>query len=161
MAIEYVRIYNNNGIIQDEVLAHRLGLIPIKADPRKFQYKRSMLNFMVILIYLILNQIDNSETTQNTIIFNLNVECKVDNQRHVEGEGVPIINGNGNPKIRNIYSILTKYLVYSNSIKWQPFHEQNETFKDSPIDVVYPDILITKMVPDQVAIFNDNPIAFH
>ena len=36
MAIEKVFINNNTSIIQDEVLAHRLGLIPIKADPRKF-----------------------------------------------------------------------------------------------------------------------------
>jgi DNA-directed RNA polymerase I and III subunit RPAC1 len=33
MAIEDVWIYDNTSIIQDEVLAHRLGLIPIKADP--------------------------------------------------------------------------------------------------------------------------------
>jgi DNA-directed RNA polymerase I and III subunit RPAC1 len=32
IAIEKVNIYQNNGIMQDEVLAHRLGLIPIKAD---------------------------------------------------------------------------------------------------------------------------------
>ena len=36
MAIEKVLINNNTSIIQDEVLAHRLGLIPIRADPRKF-----------------------------------------------------------------------------------------------------------------------------
>ncbi|KOB73921.1 DNA-directed RNA polymerase, partial [Operophtera brumata] len=34
MAIEKVMIKNNTSIIQDEVLAHRLGLIPLKADPR-------------------------------------------------------------------------------------------------------------------------------
>eukprot|EP01027_Heterolobosea_sp_BB2_P021055 GEZU01030114.1.p1 GENE.GEZU01030114.1~~GEZU01030114.1.p1 ORF type:complete len:380 (-),score=76.18 GEZU01030114.1:121-1212(-) len=39
MAIEKVVINNNTSIIQDEVLAHRLGLIPIKADPRKFVFK--------------------------------------------------------------------------------------------------------------------------
>lgn len=39
MAIEKVYIYNNTTIIQDEVLAHRLGLIPLKADPRFFEYK--------------------------------------------------------------------------------------------------------------------------
>ncbi|KAK9753541.1 RNA polymerase Rpb3/Rpb11 dimerization domain [Popillia japonica] len=38
MAIEKVHIYNNTTIIQDEVLAHRLGLIPLKADPRLFEY---------------------------------------------------------------------------------------------------------------------------
>lgn len=31
MAIEKVYIYNNTSIIQDEVFAHRLGLIPLKA----------------------------------------------------------------------------------------------------------------------------------
>ena len=41
MAIEKVFIYNNTSIIQDEVLAHRLGLIPIKADPRLFEYRQS------------------------------------------------------------------------------------------------------------------------
>lgn len=39
MAFEKVYIYNNTSIIQDEVLAHRLGLIPLKADPRLFEVR--------------------------------------------------------------------------------------------------------------------------
>ena len=39
MAVEKAHIYNNTSIIQDEVLAHRLGLIPLPADPRLFEYK--------------------------------------------------------------------------------------------------------------------------
>lgn len=38
MAIEKVLIANNTSVIQDEVLAHRLGLIPISVDPRLFEY---------------------------------------------------------------------------------------------------------------------------
>lgn len=38
MAIEKVLIANNTSVIQDEVLSHRLGLIPIKADPRLFAF---------------------------------------------------------------------------------------------------------------------------
>ncbi len=38
MAIEKVLLFQNTSVIQDEVLAHRLGLIPIKVDPRLFQY---------------------------------------------------------------------------------------------------------------------------
>eukprot|EP00058_Branchiostoma_floridae_P011260 XP_002596748.1 hypothetical protein BRAFLDRAFT_58082 [Branchiostoma floridae] len=40
MAIEKVFVHNNTSIIQDEVLAHRLGLIPIHADPRLFEYRQ-------------------------------------------------------------------------------------------------------------------------
>lgn len=39
MAIEKVYVMNNSGLMQDEVLAHRLGLIPIKADPRLFDFR--------------------------------------------------------------------------------------------------------------------------
>lgn len=39
MAIEKVYIFNNTSIIQDEVLAHRLGLIPLRANPLLFQLK--------------------------------------------------------------------------------------------------------------------------
>lgn len=36
MAIHKVQVMQNTSIIPDEVLAHRLGLIPIKVDPRLF-----------------------------------------------------------------------------------------------------------------------------
>lgn len=38
MAIEHVYMFMNSSIIHDEILAHRLGLIPIMANPRMFQY---------------------------------------------------------------------------------------------------------------------------
>lgn len=42
MAIEKVYVLNNTSIIHDEVLAHRLGLIPIYADPQFFDFKAGM-----------------------------------------------------------------------------------------------------------------------
>jgi len=42
MAIDQVYIYNNTSVIQDEVLAHRLGLLPIKVDPRLFSYRGAL-----------------------------------------------------------------------------------------------------------------------
>lgn len=42
MAIEKVLIADNTSVIQDEVLAHRLGLIPIKVDPRLFEFTGNM-----------------------------------------------------------------------------------------------------------------------
>ena len=62
MAIEKVYIYNNTSIIQDEVFAHRLGLIPLKADPRKFQWKSP--------------DSGDQGTDKDTLEFELKVKCK-------------------------------------------------------------------------------------
>lgn len=47
MAIEKVFVYNNTSLFQDEFLAHRLGLIPIKADPRFFEYRQEGINLLI------------------------------------------------------------------------------------------------------------------
>lgn len=60
MAIEKVYIYNNTSIMQDEVLSHRLGLVPIKVDPRKFVFK---------------NRATPDYTPAETVVFKLNVKC--------------------------------------------------------------------------------------
>lgn len=60
MAIEKVLIANNTSIVQDEVLSHRLGLIPLKVDPRLFEYMSE-------------NDIPNEK---NTIVFSLHVRCE-------------------------------------------------------------------------------------
>uniref|UniRef100_A0A4W5NHF6 RNA polymerase I and III subunit C n=1 Tax=Hucho hucho TaxID=62062 RepID=A0A4W5NHF6_9TELE len=60
MAVEKVLIYNNTSIIQDEILAHRLGLIPIKADPRLFEYR---------------NTGDEEGTEIDTIQLQLKIKC--------------------------------------------------------------------------------------
>ncbi|KAK9810934.1 hypothetical protein WJX73_009740 [Symbiochloris irregularis] len=60
MAIEHVFIINNTSIIPDEMLAHRLGLIPIKADAALFQE----------------NAAADVGTENNCIIFKLKADCK-------------------------------------------------------------------------------------
>ena len=60
MAIERVYIANNTSLIQDEVLSHRLGLIPISADPRLFEYP---------------DNAGDNRNEKNTIVFKLHVAC--------------------------------------------------------------------------------------
>eukprot|EP00045_Choanoeca_perplexa_P003184 m.29005 g.29005 ORF g.29005 m.29005 type:complete len:347 (+) comp11912_c0_seq1:126-1166(+) len=61
IAIESVYVMKNNSIMADEIFAHRLGLIPLKVDPRLLTYKAD----------------DGGEATDaNTIVLSLDVECK-------------------------------------------------------------------------------------
>lgn len=39
MAIEHVYIFNNTSIVHDEVLAHRMGLVPLNVDPELFEFR--------------------------------------------------------------------------------------------------------------------------
>jgi DNA-directed RNA polymerase I and III subunit RPAC1 len=47
MAIEKVFVMKNTSIIQDEVLSHRLGLIPLRADATQFDMKKGTLLIVV------------------------------------------------------------------------------------------------------------------
>lgn len=71
MAIEKVFIYDSNGIMYDEIFAQRVGLVPLKANPRKFEWR------------------DGSATDLNTIVFNIDVTC-VKNPDAKPGEVDPL-----------------------------------------------------------------------
>ena len=40
MAIEKITMYQNTSVLPDENLAHRMGLIPLKADARDFEMRK-------------------------------------------------------------------------------------------------------------------------
>lgn len=62
IAIETVYIEENTSIIQDDVLAHRLGLIPLKIDPTKLEDLKP----------------GEEGTTLDTLVFRLDVDCGAD-----------------------------------------------------------------------------------
>ncbi|KAJ4459558.1 putative DNA-directed RNA polymerases I and III subunit RPAC1 [Paratrimastix pyriformis] len=59
VAIETVYVENNTSVVQDEVLANRLGLIPILVNPALLQDRKP----------------GDAPTDQDTIVFKLNVKC--------------------------------------------------------------------------------------
>ncbi len=69
VAIENVWISVNTSIIQDEVLAHRVGLIPISCDPSKLD-----------------DLIGEDETDRDTIVFHFDVECTDVEETSVKGK---------------------------------------------------------------------------
>ena len=59
MAIETVYVQRNTSLIPDEVLAHRLGLVPLRVNPDHFEYKGP----------------GDTPTDINTLVFNLAVRA--------------------------------------------------------------------------------------
>ncbi|EDR25427.1 DNA-directed RNA polymerases I and III subunit RPAC1, putative [Entamoeba dispar SAW760] len=68
MAIEMVVLEDNSSAIPDEMLCHRLGLIPILADPRKFKFPKDR-HF-------------TDPTEEDTIVFTLDVTCTLDSAKN-------------------------------------------------------------------------------
>ena len=72
VAIEHVFIVNNTSIIQDEVLSHRLGLVPLNINPRLFEFKAA----------------DAPASEANTVVLKLKGECRRLADGSVENEKV-------------------------------------------------------------------------
>ncbi|QQP55854.1 DNA-directed RNA polymerases I and III subunit RPAC1 [Caligus rogercresseyi] len=120
MAIEKVYIYNNTSIIQDEVLAHRLGLIPIMADPKLFDWK-------------IPGDTDQGRES-TTLEFELKVQCTKKKGADPKATSDP----------EGLYD---NHRVLSKDIKWIPNGFQGKRMDG--IKAVEEDILIAKLRPGQ------------
>ncbi|KAJ8359586.1 hypothetical protein SKAU_G00161110 [Synaphobranchus kaupii] len=120
MAVEKVFIYNNTSIIQDEILAHRLGLVPIKADPRLFEYR---------------NAGDEEGTEIDTIQLQLKIKC-TRNPRATKDSSDPS-------------ELYLNHMVYSRDMKWVPIGNQADVFADANIGPVHGDILLAQLRPGQ------------
>mmetsp|Transcript_16612 Transcript_16612/g.15964 ORF Transcript_16612/g.15964 Transcript_16612/m.15964 type:complete len:343 (+) Transcript_16612:133-1161(+) len=122
LAIEQVWIAINTSIIQDEILSHRMGLIPIAADPNQFEYV-----------------VDEEETDADTVVFHLEFQCpELPNNTERDENGLPTFNK----------AISDTQCVMSNELIWLPQGNQAEKFPDG-IKPVHPDIVIAKLSPGQ------------
>lgn len=119
MAIEKVRVFQNTSIIQDEVLAHRLGLVPLKADPRLFEY---------------VEEADGVPNENNTLVFTLDIACT----RNAKA-----------PESAPNEEKFVNSTVLSNQLTWIPQGKQAERFKSNPISTVHDKIVLAKLRPGQ------------
>uniref|UniRef100_A0A8C5MVE3 DNA-directed RNA polymerases I and III subunit RPAC1 n=1 Tax=Leptobrachium leishanense TaxID=445787 RepID=A0A8C5MVE3_9ANUR len=121
MAIEKVFVYNNTSIIQDEILSHRLGLIPIRADPRLFEYRGTE---------------DADGTEIDTLQFELQVKC-TKNPRASRDSSDP-------------NELYLNHKVYTSHMKWVPLGNQADLFTETEAPrPVHDDILIAQLRPGQ------------
>ena len=126
IAIEKVNMWQNTSVIPDEVLAHRMGLVPIKVDPREFEYKDKKKEY----------------NENNCVQFNLHVKCTRKNTPEAKNKDNDIL-----PENEDL--IYNHASVYSSDMKWIPLGKQDKKFKNTPIRPVYEDILLSKLRPGQ------------
>ncbi|KAL0257516.1 DNA-directed RNA polymerase core subunit rpc40 [Diplodia seriata] len=134
LAIEDVYIIKNTSIIQDEVLAHRLGLIPLKGNPEAIRnmtwYKKPESG----------ESEEAAHTDYNTVVMELNVQCDWAPEARDMAK-----KGETDPK-----KLFINSNVYASQIKFVPTGRQTELFAgDGAIQPVNPDILIAKLRPGQ------------
>ncbi|EOY11972.1 RNA polymerase I subunit 43 isoform 4 [Theobroma cacao] len=134
MAIEKVLIANNTSVVQDEVLAHRLGLIPISVDPRLFEYMSE----------------NDQPNEKNTIVFKLHVHCKRGSPRiTVKSDELKWL-PNGSELIKESRKVASDSA--SKPETYTSFSCSQDTlpeFANNPIAPKYPDIIISKLGPGQ------------
>jgi len=127
IAIEKVWFSANSGIIQDEVLAHRVGLVPLNVDPSKLDYVQKNPETG-----------EDEETDADTLVLHLNVHFPLPNNNSSN-------NAESNPggiSVAPSGDVLAKHLV------WLPIGGQEESFPEG-VSAVHPDIVLAKLRPGQ------------
>ncbi|THH04709.1 hypothetical protein EW145_g5319 [Phellinidium pouzarii] len=150
LCIEAVFVWNNTSLIHDEILSHRLGLIPLNADPSFFQMRggkssrygyatpRRVLNLCSFFLFLsfFLAELENA-TDRDTLVFRLEVSC-------TRNPAAP-------PHSNDPEELYIDHIVTSGMLKWVPQGEQAELpqFQRKPPGPTNPNIVLAKLRPGQ------------
>ncbi|KAK6023682.1 RNA polymerase Rpb3/Rpb11 dimerization domain protein, partial [Ostertagia ostertagi] len=131
MAIEKIYLYQNTSVIQDEVLCHRIGLLPLKVDPRKFLMPTEK------VIGINEHGVDCEEEPEpdptRNVVFNINVTCTR--------------NRNAPTTATEPHQLYHQSSIYSKR-RLSGFHVEQQ-FADDPPRIVHDDILVAKLRPGQ------------
>ncbi|CAA7032761.1 unnamed protein product [Microthlaspi erraticum] len=131
MAIEKVFVANNTSLVQDEVLAQRLGLVPIAADPRLFDYISE----------------SDQPNEKNTIVFKLHARCERGEPRLKVLTEELIWLPNGSEMVKESgESTSSKPKTFTSFSRSQDSFPE---FAENPISPSNLDILIAKLGPGQ------------
>jgi len=157
LAIEDVFMFNNTSIIQDEVLCHRLGLIPLTGGLEGLRNLRWYKKPAPKDTFTMQSTSDEPEeeypasartpNEHNTIVLTLDVECrwKTEADDGVDGKKLAK-DGITDPEQRYVHSN-----VYASDLVFKPQAGQKDVFAgEDAIRPVNPEILIAKLRPGQV-----------
>ena len=131
IAIEHVYVWNNTSVIVDEVLAQRLGLVPLNVDPDLFETRGcascrqlflSSLNSDVSTI-----PAGGDATDRNTLVFKLDVTCS--RIKPPPTSAAKSSSSTTAPSINAPYDTLKNGLVTASQLVWEPQGEQAELLR--------------------------------
>jgi DNA-directed RNA polymerase I and III subunit RPAC1 len=124
MAFDKVVLWQNTSIIHDEVLAHRLGLVPVFADPDEFIAKSASDDF----------------NEHNSLKFKLNVKCtRKPEYKHFKMQDLL----NLDPE-----EYLNDSTIYAGNMVWEPLGNQAAELKCTP-RILHEKILLMKLRENQ------------
>ncbi|SMR52692.1 unnamed protein product [Zymoseptoria tritici ST99CH_1A5] len=159
LAIEDVFMFDNTSIIQDEVLCHRLGLIPLTGGREGLQWLRWYRkpppkdDYAALAAWEAekesggIDPASSVPSDYNTIVMELNVECRWATQEEDGRDGKQLAkDGSTDPKEKYVNSS-----VYAHQFTFIPQGNHQPTLfeGENAIRPVNPDILIAKLRPGQ------------
>ena len=130
MAFDFIEIYQNASVLPDEVISHRIGLIPININPKYFEYFTGEAN------------IDTIDDPKTTLLF-----------------GLCVIGGDGpDPSLDGVDSTWEGKLppfytgpsgrVMSHHFVWMPYRDQRDLLPVFPT-MLHGNIEVTRLHPGQ------------
>ncbi|KAG9317116.1 DNA-directed RNA polymerase [Chiua virens] len=120
VCIERVYIWCNTSVIADEVLAHRLGLVPLNVDPAFLEFK---------------NTPNDQATDRNTLVFRLKATCE-------RRKNVP-------KDTTDSKSLYINSEILSSQLNWVPQGEQGSVMAAKSPCPTNPNIVLAKLRPGQ------------
>ncbi|KAF9224370.1 hypothetical protein BS17DRAFT_752395 [Gyrodon lividus] len=120
VGIERAYVWDNTSVIVDEVLAHRIGLVPLNVDPALLDFKDPQ---------------NDQATDRNTLVFRLRAACE--RRKNAPKDAT-------DPK-----KLYTNSEVLSSQLEWMPQGEQANVMAANPPGPTNPNIVLAKLRPGQ------------
>lgn len=115
VAIEKVYMYNNTSVVQDEVLSHRLGLVPLNVPPQFFNFANTKISD------------PENFTEANCVKYKLRVKCrgKKDSRQVAKDDD------------DDVDTSLIDRLVTTRDLQWVPIGNQGTLFASNPLTPIH------------------------
>ncbi|KAF9524735.1 DNA-directed RNA polymerase [Crepidotus variabilis] len=133
VAIEHVFVWNNNTVIVDEVLAHRIGLIPLNVDPALMEMRGP----------------DDQPTDRNTLVFKIKLECERVPKAKGSKASAPSDGPSSDILGPDPSKLYINHTLLSSHLEWTPAGLQSEVFASNPPAPTNPNIVLAKLRPGQ------------